>query len=933
MTRLSLLCAAALLAGCPVEPTPTWRPVASGLDEAALSVAASEETVWVVGADRSRGPLALRFKDGAWTRFATGFEGDLWWVQAFPDGQALMGGTAGLLLRFDGEKFVRLATPSFGRQTIFGIWGASATDAWIVGGAAGRDGFIWRLEGDTVSEVAVPTDIPHRVDGERPALLKVWRDLEETVWVVGDRGAVLTKKVGASAFTVVESGTTERLFTVHGSSRSVTVVGGNSQGTLIQFGAAASANLLPESAPLLQGVVAREVRRESKESDAWAVGAGGAVFHRTDLQTWTADSSALGISAESLHAVAIDGRGRVWTVGGNVLTTALDQGVVQVRSLDDIAPYTQPEKPMPVVACPAALVDPKPNASIARRWNEQILNAIRRDTPRPGVHARNLFHLSAAMYDAWAAFDATADGVFFREKTTLDVSQRDAAISYAAFRVLEHRYRRATGGATSSACFHDFMGKLQLDPQVTDLTGSTAAALGNRIADAIIKGNADDGANEANDYGDPTWTPLNPPLVVDLPGTTLLDPSKFQRLNLAQAVTQNGIVVPGGVQGYIGAGWGNVKPFALGDKLDGGLYLDPGEVPRFDAQMKTYVVDVIEKSAWLDPNDPATIDLGPGALGNNPLGTNTGTGHAMNPATQQPYASNVVKRSDFGRVLAEFWADGPKSETPPGHWNTLANEVSDSPSFERRWRGTGPQLSPLEWDVKTYLAINGAVHDAAIVAWGIKRKFECARPISLIRYMAGLGQSSNPSGPKYHADGLPLVPGLIEVVTEESAAPGERHAHLHAFIGTITIRAWRGEPGDRRNGVGGVGWIRGVEWVPYQRRTFVTPAFPGFTSGHSTFSRAAAEVLTELTGSAFFPGGLATFSAPVSYLTFEKGPSVPITLQWATYFDAADQAGQSRLWGGIHIGPDDLTGRKTGSETGKRAVTRALRFFDGTEVP
>ena len=317
----------------------------------------------------------------------------------------------------------------------------------------------------------------------------------------------------------------------------------------------------------------------------------------------------------------------------------------------------------------------------------------------------------------------------------------------------------------------------------------------------------------------------------------------------------------------------------------------------------------------------------------NTLGTDDGMGRPLNPETMQPYAQNLVKRSDFGRVLAEFWADGPKSETPPGHWNVLANAVADSPGFARKLHGTGPSLPALEWDVKTYLAVNGAVHDAAIVAWGIKRRFECARPISLIRYMAGLGQSSDPAGVRYNPMGLPLVPGLIELVTAASAAPGQRHAHLHAFIGQITIRSWRGEPGDRRNGTGGVGWIRGVEWIPYQRRTFVTPAFPGFTSGHSTFSRSAAEVLTELTGSPFFPGGLASYTAPAGYLSFEKGPTAPVTLQWATYFDAADQAGQSRLWGGIHITPDDLSGRKTGSEAGKRAVALALGYFDGTAVP
>jgi hypothetical protein len=53
-------------------------------------------------------------------------------------------------------------------------------------------------------------------------------------------------------------------------------------------------------------------------------------------------------------------------------------------------------------------------------------------------------------------------------------------------------------------------------------------------------------------------------------------------------------------------------------------------------------------------------------------------------------------------------------------------------------------------------------------------------------------------------------------------------------------------------------------------------------------------------------------------------------LEWATYYDAADQAGQSRLWGGIHIQVDDLTGRRIGSECGVAAWERARAYFAGS---
>ena len=114
-------------------------------------------------------------------------------------------------------------------------------------------------------------------------------------------------------------------------------------------------------------------------------------------------------------------------------------------------------------------------------------------------------------------------------------------------------------------------------------------------------------------------------------------------------------------------------------------------------------------------------------------------------------------------------------------------------------------------------------------------------------------------------------------------------------------------------------------WWPYQRPTFVTPPFAGYVSGHSTFSRAAAEALTRLTGDPFFPGGLAEFTAERNaFLVFEQGPSVDVVLQWATYRDAADQSALSRIWGGIHPPVDDVPGRRMGVAVAERGWTRAL---------
>ena len=573
--------------------------------------------------------------------------------------------------------------------------------------------------------------------------------------------------------------------------------------------------------------------------------------------------------------------------------------------------------------------------SVARVWDEALLNAIRRDTPAPTVHARNLFHTSAAMWDAWAAYDPDAEGYFVDEKLESEDVQaaREAAISYAAYRILLHRYSLASGLQETFDELTSTMESLCYRIDYTKTDGGSPAALGNRIAAAVIAYGRNDGAHEALRYLDPDYKPVNAPLVVEEPGAEMRDPNRWQPLALARIVAQNGIPVPGKVQTFIGPHWGHVASFAMPESPEG-LPLDPGPAPQLgnpasDAVFKETAVAVIRYSSGLDPDDGATLDVSPAALGGNTLGTNDGDGHNVNPATGRAYAPDIVPRGDFERALAEFWADGPKSETPPGHWNTVANEVSDSPGLELRIGGDGQAVDRLEWDVKLYFALNGAVHDAAVAAWGAKGYYDSARPISMIRYMGSKGQSSDRNGPAYDPDGLPLVPGLVEVITRASSAPGERHARLADHVGEIAIRAWSGPPEDPTAAHSGVGWILAANWLPYQLPTFVTPAFAGYISGHSTFSRAAAEVLTAFTGSSYFPGGLYEVSVPTGSLKVEQGPSEDLTLQWATYFDAADAAGISRLYMGIHISPDDFGGRRIGSRCGKAAWSLAERYFDG----
>jgi hypothetical protein len=914
-----------------VEEAPSWSVVAADLDEALLSVGGSAaDDVWVVGADRGKGPAALHWDGRAWQRHVTGTRGDLWWVHGFLDGTALFGGSAGTLIRWNGESFETMNAPSLARQTVFGIWGRDPSDVYAVGSGSGRDGFIWHFDGKQWSNIALPAEVSLDEHGEVPGLFKVWGN-SENVYAVGAHGLLL-RGDRERGFEVVATGQETPLYTVFGDDSEVFSVGGDLSGVILALGKEGPLqDLSPDGAPLIQGVCM------SKRGEVIGTGARGQVFARTK-DGFEKVETGLTLSVQTLHAAWFDPDDNLWAVGGNALS-GLDKGAIvrrpaSARESAEVASYLPEQLPDAGVAeavCPDKQIDPAPDKSIARRWDEQILGAIRRDLPRPTVHARNLYHLSAAIWDAWAAYDAGAKGVFVSEKSAApDLSlARQEAISYAAYGVLKQRYSSAIGGAISEACFNAFMSKLGYDASDRSAEGSTPRALGNRIAQAILAKSADDGSNEADNYKDTTsWMSPNPPLVVESVGTVVRDAAAFQPLNLASAETQNGIITAGGVQGYIGAQWNAVTPFAMTRSDPEALFHDPGPAPALGPELRAWAAQVVERTAALDAEDGVQIDISPGAYGNNPLASNQGKGHPVNPVSGKPYAAQSVLRGDFARVLAEFWADGPNSETPPGHWNTLANGVADAPSFVRKWRGQGAELDVLTWDVRMYLALNGALHDAAITAWGIKRKTTCARPITLIRYMAGLGQSSDPAGPSYDPGGLPLMPGVIEVISAESAAPGERHEHLARHIGEIAVRSYRGEPSDRVHQVGGISWIRALEWIPYQRRTFVTPAFPGFVSGHSTFSRASAEVLTSATGSAYFPSGLGEFVAKANaYLVFERGPTADVKLQWATYYDAADQAGQSRIYGGIHIEADDFVGRKLGSVVGLDAIAKAETFF------
>jgi hypothetical protein len=546
------------------------------------------------------------------------------------------------------------------------------------------------------------------------------------------------------------------------------------------------------------------------------------------------------------------------------------------------------------------------------------------------------------MWDAWATYAPDARGYLTTDKVvTTDVERaRREAISFAAWGVLRERFENANGGEESLAEFDAVLSSLCYKPSyAATARGIDPAAVGTGIAAATIAAGLEDGSNEADGYAS-GYSPVNDPLIVaSAKRFKLANPNRWQPLEIPGGFSQNGIPT-GIVQVAVAPHWAAVTAFGATDP-DTSVLVDPGPPPRLgdrltDSILKQDIVEVIRDSAQLDPRTKLRIDISPASRGANDLATNDGYGYRLNPLTDSPYPPQVVNQGDFFRAAAEFWADGPRSETPPGHWNVIANDASDELARtpgSLRIGGDGPELERLEWDVKLYLALNGAVHNAAIAAWGLKGKYDSVRPITLIRYMGGLGQSSDPNQASYDRRGLPLVPGLIEVITPASAAFGERHHRLAQFIGRIAVRTWGGTPSNPARQVAGARWMLATAWVPYQLPSFVTPSFPAFVSGHSTFSRSAAEVLTALTGTPYFPGGLQRYTIEAGGLSFEKGPTTDVDLEWATYYDAADQAGQSRLFGGIHIRADDFMGRRIGSLCGRAAWQLALQYFAGASQP
>ncbi|SRR5258708_9096584 len=223
--------------------------------------------------------------------------------------------------------------------------------------------------------------------------------------------------------------------------------------------------------------------------------------------------------------------------------------------------------------------------------------------------------------------------------------------------------------------------------------------------------------------------------------------------------------------------------------------------------------------------------------------------------------------TDEQKMIAEYWADGPASETPAGHWCLFGQFVSSRDHHN------------LDDDVKMFFVLTNALLDVSIAAWDVKRAFDSVRPVTAV----------------------------------------------HFLFANQPVRAWGGR-------FKGTQTIEGKDWQPYQPVVMaMTPPFPEFVSGHSTFSAAAAEVLKSFTGSDSF-GASYTYERGRSKVEPGLTPREQMTLAWPTFTAAADQAGMSRRYCGIHFADGDLEGRKLGRKVGYAAWQKAAALFQGTVV-
>jgi hypothetical protein len=333
-TQYGALALTLVAMGCADEPPPTfqWQAVQSGLPGAMLSIWGTSATdVYAVGADANdgTGPQALHYDGARWNRIDTGTRrGSLWWVHGVTPTQVYMVGSGGTVLRFDPVRGVteRMTTPD-AAPTLFGVWGASADDVWAVGGDTNSNsGVLWHYDGTAWTARPAPEGL-----NDTTLWYKVYGSAANDVSVCGTNGALLHWDGAAWSRQAVPEAGRGPIFTVHGRGGQRFAVGGNVSGIVLESDSATAPwrAVSIETAPRLSGVFV------PASGAALAVGNAGALYQRRG-GSWHEVARAPHTQLD-FHAVWVDPSGAVWTVGGDLQTSALERGVIY-RFGEAIAP-------------------------------------------------------------------------------------------------------------------------------------------------------------------------------------------------------------------------------------------------------------------------------------------------------------------------------------------------------------------------------------------------------------------------------------------------------------------------------------------------------------------------------------------------------------------------------------------------------------------
>lgn len=288
----------------------------------------------------------------------------------------------------------------------------------------------------------------------------------------------------------------------------------------------------------------------------------------------------------------------------------------------------------------------------------------------------------------------------------------------------------------------------------------------------------------------------------------------------------------------------------------------------------------------------ATVDLAAGELtlaDSSTVGiTPDIVGTIINPAFVAQTERVVVasaELTDEQKLIAEFWEDGGGTSFPPGTWMTFGQFVSERDDHS------------LDEDAMLFFGLGNAVFDAGIATWEAKVYYDYVRPVRAVRELGKLGLLN---GGKVGTDAVSGESGYV-------------------------IDAWGG------SGLG-TQQILAENFLTYQTPgSDPSPPFAEYTSGHSSFSAAGAEILRLFTGSDTF-GGSVTFNPGDARFETGTTPAVTTTLEWETFSEAADEAGLSRIYGGIHFDDGDLNGRSLGRSVGREVWDQAQKFAQGADV-